>query len=71
MTRFAWLQAPLSGTTGRSFQLGAFLTFLSSYKLSETLLAVTGGKRRAVTLYRAFIGGQNFGPWMQSVLDAA
>ena len=65
------MQAQRSGEGGRGFQLGEFLTFLSSYKLSDTLLAVTGGKRKAVALYRAFIDGQNFGPWMQRVLNTS
>lgn len=64
-----YVQVQATGDMDGNFQMGAFLTFLSSYKLSDSLLSISGGKRKALTLYRAFIDGPNFVPWMNCVLS--
>lgn len=49
------------------FDTAEFLQYLASYKISDSLQAIAGGKRKAVMLYRAFIDGHNFPAWRENV----
>lgn len=59
----------LSSKRADEFHVKAFLHFLEGYSIPDIVVSIAGSKRKAQTLYQAFMDSVNFPPWIARVLQ--